>query len=200
MSSGALRNAHLNIFRSRVSARANTCTPPYSCIRAGPRQPNITLPYNRVETARACISYILTLLLNNPNKRVWHLILLNAAVVLYILCSNIADGLFCALLIISPKYLNSYTFSRGLPLHLNCTSIFIYIAFVLPTFIFNPLLVQKFSKAVSMCYSPSALCDNKTASSAKARKNTCKVAISKMYLICDAILCSSKYLSKYGYT
>ena len=38
-----------------------------------------------------------------------------------------------------------------------------------------------------MCYSPSALCDNKTASSANARKNTYKVAISKMYLICDAI-------------
>ena len=146
MSSGALRNAHLNIFRSRVSARANTFTPPYSCIRAGPRQPNITLPYNRVETGRACISYILTLLLNNPNKRVWHIILLNAAFVLYILCSNIADGLLFALLIISPKYLNSYTFSRGLPLHLNWTSVFIYIAFVLPTFIFNPLLIQNFQK------------------------------------------------------
>ena len=51
-----------------------------------------------------------------------------------------------------------------------------------------------------MCYNPSALCDNRTASSAKARKNTYKVAISKIYLIYAAILCSLKYLSRYGYT
>ena len=169
-------------------------------MRAGPRQPNMTLPYSNVDTARACISYIRTLLLNNPNNRVWHLILLNAALVLYILFSNIADGLLFTLLIISPKYLNSYTFSRGRLLHMNYWSILIYIAFVFPTLIFNPLVLQKFSKAFSICYSPSALCDNKTASSAKARKKTYKVAISKMYLIYDAILCSSKYLSKYGYT
>ena len=106
MSSGAFRKAHLNIFLSKVSARANTYKPPCSCMRAGPRQPNMTLPYSNVDTARACISYIRTLLLNNPNNRVWHLILLNAALVLYILFSNIADGLLFALLIMSPKYLN----------------------------------------------------------------------------------------------
>ena len=30
------------------------------------------------------------------------------------------------------------------------------------------------------------------------KKNTCKVAISKMYRICAATLCSSKYFNKYG--
>jgi hypothetical protein len=103
-----------------------------------------------------------------------------------------------ALFIISPKYLNSSTFLRGSPLHVKTVSILIYIAFVLPTLIFRPFSIQNYSKAPIMCYRPSALWDNKTASSAKARKNTYKVAISRIYLIVDAILCSSKYFNKYG--
>jgi hypothetical protein len=68
------------------------------------------------------------------------------------------------------------------------------------TFIYSPFTLQKSLKAVIICYNPSALCDNKTASSAKARKNTCKVAISNIYRIYAAVLCSSKYFNKYGYT
>jgi hypothetical protein len=71
---------------------------------------------------------------------------------------------------------------------------------VLSILILRPFYSQKSSKATSMCYNPSALCDNRTASLAKARKNTYKVAISRIYLIYAAILCSLKYLSKYGYT
>jgi hypothetical protein len=71
---------------------------------------------------------------------------------------------------------------------------------VLSIFILRPFYSQKSSKAISMCYNPSALWDSKTASSAKARKNTYKVAISKIYRSCAATLCSLKYLSKYGYT
>jgi hypothetical protein len=100
----------------------------------------MTLPYNSVETARAYISCTRTRLLNNPNNRVWHFILLNAALVFPILCSNIAVGLLLALFIISPRYLNSYTFSSGFPLHKKIVSILIYIAFVFPTLIYRPLL------------------------------------------------------------
>lgn len=113
VSIGVIRSAHRNILRSSTSARANTGVPPCSCIFAGPRQPKITLPYNKVVTAKAYTSYTRTRLLNNPNKRAWHFIMQNAASVFLILIFNISEGLFLALLIISPKYLNSSTFSRG---------------------------------------------------------------------------------------
>jgi hypothetical protein len=200
VSSGAFLNAQCIIFLRSVSARANTSAPPYICIRAGPKHPKITLPYSNVETARAYTNYILTRLLKSPNKREWHLILWNAALVLQIRFSNIAVGLLLALFIISPKYWNSSTFLRGNPLHVKTVSILIYITFVFPTLIFRPFTLQNCSNAFIICYRPSALWDNKTASSAKARKNTCKVAISKIYLMFDAILCSSKYFNKYGYT
>jgi hypothetical protein len=58
---------------------------------------------------------------------------------------------------ISPKYLNSSTFSRGKPLHLKTVSILIYIALVLPTLIFRPFTAQNYSKAFNMYYKPSAL-------------------------------------------
>jgi hypothetical protein len=116
VSIGAVRIAHLNIFLSSTSARANTGSPPYIYKRAFPKQPNITLPYNSVVTAIAYTIYIRTLLLNNPNNLVWHLMLLNAALALLILFSNMAVGAFLSLLIISPKYLNSSTFVRGDPL------------------------------------------------------------------------------------
>ena len=111
-----------------------------------------------------------------------------------------AVGLINALLIYKPKYLNSVTFSMGNLLHVKLQAIFIYNALVLPTLILRPFSLQKFSKIEIIHYNPSALGDNKTASSTKARKKTYKVAISKMYLIYAAILCSLKYLSKYGYT
>ncbi len=113
VSIGVIRSAHLNILRNTDSARVNTGVPPCICIRAGPRQPKITLPYNRVVTASAYTSCTRTLLLNKPNKRAWHLILRKAASVFLILIFNIAAGLFFALLIMSPKYLNSSTFSMG---------------------------------------------------------------------------------------
>ncbi len=72
---GVIFNAQRSILRSSTSARLNAGAPPCSDIRAGPKQPKITLPYNKVETANACTNYTLTLLLNNPNNLVWHLIL-----------------------------------------------------------------------------------------------------------------------------
>ena len=132
---GALFSAQRSILRIKTSARTNTLVPPVSCRRAGLKHPNMTLPYSSVVTAIACTSYILTLLLCKPNKREWHLILLKAAFALYILFSNIELGLFLALSIISPKYLNWATFSISYKLHLKTTSILIYNAFVLVTFI-----------------------------------------------------------------
>ena len=66
---GVTRNAHRNILRSSTSARAKTGAPPCSCNFAGPKQPKITLPYNKVVTDKAYTSYTRTLLLNKPNKR-----------------------------------------------------------------------------------------------------------------------------------
>jgi hypothetical protein len=43
-----------------------------------------------------------------------------------------------ALFIINPRYLNSATFSISTFPHLNVSSIFIYIALVFLTFIYNP--------------------------------------------------------------
>jgi hypothetical protein len=42
--------------RKNSSARTNTGAPPYNYMRAFPKQPNITLPYNNVVTAIAYIS------------------------------------------------------------------------------------------------------------------------------------------------
>jgi hypothetical protein len=125
---------------------------------------------------------------------------LKAIYALHILYSSIDIGLLFARFIISPKYLNSLTFFNSSPLHLKSTSIFIYIAFVLDTLIYSPLSEQNLLKALSICCRPSALCDSNTASSAKARKKTCKVAISKIYRVFAATICSLKYFNRYGYT
>jgi hypothetical protein len=196
----AVRKAQRSILRNKISARANDGAPPFIANRAGPKHPNITLPYNNVVTAKAYTSYTRTLLLKSPSNLEWHLILLNAALALHILLSNMAVGLLFALLIISPKYLNSCTFLIGRALHTNLMSILIYIAYVLSTFIYSPFILQNISKAVSKCYSPSALCDNNTASSAKARKKICKVAISNINRLFYSILCFSRYYNKNGYT
>jgi hypothetical protein len=142
VSIGALFNAHLSIFRIKISARTNIDAPPYSCKRAGPRHPKITLPYSNVVTANAYTSCILTLLLCNPNNLAWHFILLNAACALFILFSNIVQGLLFALFMTSPRYLNSATFLISYEQQLKTTSIFIYIALVLETFIYNPFIAQ----------------------------------------------------------
>ena len=110
VSIGALFNAHLNILRKNISARTKLDAPPDSCKRAGPKHPKITLPYNNVVTARAYTSCTLTLLLCNPNNLAWHLILLKVACAFYILFSNIVHGLLLALLMTSPRYLNSAIF------------------------------------------------------------------------------------------
>lgn len=143
-----MRSAQRSILRNNVSARVNTCAPPYIYKRAGLRQLNMTLPYSSVVTARAYINYTRTLLLNNPKSLDLHLIVLNAAYALLILYYSIDDGLLFALLIISPRYLNSSTFFKGYPLHLNTVSILIYMAFVLVTFIYSPLDWQNFSNTV----------------------------------------------------
>ena len=67
---GVIFNAQRSILRSSTSARLNAGAPPCSYIRAGPKHPNITLPYNKVDTANACTNYTRTLLLNNPNNLV----------------------------------------------------------------------------------------------------------------------------------
>jgi hypothetical protein len=89
-----------------------------------------------------------------------------------------AVGLLNALLIYKPKYLNSVTFSMGNLLHVKLQAILIYNALVLPTFILRPFYLQNFSKTEIINYNPSALEDNKTASSAKAMKKIYKVASS----------------------
>ena len=111
VSIGADFSAHLSILRIKVSARTNTLAPPVNYKRAGPMQPNITLPYNSVVTAIACTIYILTRLLCSPNNLEWHFILLNAYFALLILFSSMVPGLFFALSITNPKYLNYATFS-----------------------------------------------------------------------------------------
>lgn len=131
----ALFNAQRSILRINISARTNVYAPPVNCRRAGPKQPKITLPYSSVVTARAYTKDMRTLLLCSPNSRAWHLILLKAAYAFYILFSNMVLGLFFALSITNPKYLNYDTFSISLSLHLKLTFILIYRAFVFFTFI-----------------------------------------------------------------
>jgi hypothetical protein len=106
--------------------------------------------------------------------------LLNAATALQIRFSSIVVGLALALSINKPKYLNSETFSMGRLLHLNSTSMLIYMAFVFPTLILRPFYLQNSAKAFIKCYRPSALCDTSTASSANAKKKIYKVAISRI--------------------
>jgi hypothetical protein len=52
----AVRSAHLSILRNSTSARTKIAVPPCSCIRAGPKHPNIVLPYNKHVTASAYTS------------------------------------------------------------------------------------------------------------------------------------------------
>jgi ABC-type phosphonate transport system ATPase subunit len=54
VSIGVVRNAHLNILRSKISARTNVAVPPCSCMRVGPKHPKIVLPYSKHVIARAC--------------------------------------------------------------------------------------------------------------------------------------------------
>ena len=103
---GVVRNAHLSIFRRNISARTKLAVPPCNCMRAGPRHPNIVLPYNKQVTASAYTNYTLTRLLHRPNNLAWHLMLLNAAIALHMRFSKIVVGLVLALFIIKPKYLN----------------------------------------------------------------------------------------------
>jgi hypothetical protein len=80
--------------------------------------------------------------------------LLKAALALHIRFSNIVLGLFFSLSINSPKYLNFVTFSISRALLVNYTSILIYMALVLETFIYRPFFLQNNSNAVNKCYSP----------------------------------------------
>ena len=171
VSIGVVRSAHLNILRRKISARTNVAVPPCNCMRVGPKHPKIVLPYSKQVIARACTNYILTRLLCNPRSLAWHLILLNAATALQIRFSNMILGLAVALSITKPKYLNSFTFSIGKSLHINTTSMLIYMALVLPTLIFRPFSLQNIANAFNIYYNPSALCETSTASSANARKN-----------------------------
>jgi hypothetical protein len=75
---GALFNAQRNNLRKNISARTYTETPPRNYNRAGPKHPNITLPYSSVVTTSAYTNYMRTRLLCSPNNLAWHLILLNA--------------------------------------------------------------------------------------------------------------------------
>ena len=59
---------------------------------------------------------------------------------------------------------------------------------------------KNFLNAFNNSYKPSALWDNRTASSAKARKNIYIVATSNKYRFLCAILCYFMYYNKYGYT
>jgi hypothetical protein len=75
----------------------------------------------------------------------------------------------------------------------------IYMAFVFPTLILRPFYEQNIAKAFIICCRPSALWDTSTASSANARKNIYKVAISKINLLVGNNLWVSKYYNKNGY-
>jgi hypothetical protein len=76
----------------------------------------------------------------------------------------------------------------------------IYMVFVFLTFIVNPFYIQNSSNALNRCYSPLALWESRTASSAKASKNIYNIAISRMYRFIGLIAYRSKYNSRSGYT
>ena len=97
------RTAQRSILRIKISARLNAIEPPFKHTRAGPKHPKITLPYNKLLTAIAYITAILTLLLNNPNNRLFTLTELNALLAFSILFSNIRSGLLADLSIVNPK-------------------------------------------------------------------------------------------------
>jgi hypothetical protein len=99
-------------------------------------------------------------------------------------------GLALTLSINKPKYLNSVTFSIGRLLHIKITSMLIYMALVFPTFILRPFDLQNSANAFTICYRPSALCEISTASSAKARKNIYRVAISRIKRLVGSKLCN----------
>ena len=52
----AVHKPQHSILRNNVSTRGNDNAPPFNASRAGPRHPNITLPYNNVVTAKAYTS------------------------------------------------------------------------------------------------------------------------------------------------
>ena len=68
VSTGVVPIAHLNISLNSTSARTNVAVPPWSCTCAGPKHPNIVLPYSKYVTASAWINYTRTLLLYKPNN------------------------------------------------------------------------------------------------------------------------------------
>jgi len=70
VSTGAVFKAQRSILRKNDSARIKTCAPPYNYMRALPKHPKMTLPYNKVVTAIAYTNYILTRLLYKPNNLV----------------------------------------------------------------------------------------------------------------------------------
>jgi len=74
----------------------------------------------------------------------------------------------------------------------------IYIAFVLVTFTLRPLDLQNLIKTSNNNYKPTEVGETKTASSAKAKKKICKVAISKITCCLCAILCSLQYYNSSG--
>jgi hypothetical protein len=74
----------------------------------------------------------------------------------------------------------------------------ICMALVFPTLITRPFYLQNSANAFIICYRPSALCDINTASSAKAKKNIYKVAISRRKRLVGINLCNSKYYNKWG--
>ncbi len=69
-------------------------------------------------------------------------------------------------------------------------------AFVFLTLIYRPFVVQKILNAFNKCYNPSALWEISTASSAKAKKKSYKVASSNIYRFVGPMLCASKYYNK----
>ena len=92
-----------------------------------------------------------------------------------------AHGLLLCLLISSPKYLNSITYSNGTPLQIILPDMLISIHLVLRSFILKLLSLQNPSKQFKASYKPAIVELSNTASSAKARKNNYKVHNSIIY-------------------
>jgi len=111
-----------------------------------------------------------------------------------------ADGLALALFIIKPKYLNSETFSIDYSSTKNVAFILICMALVFLTLILSPFAEQNLINTFNRNYKPSGVGDTSTASSANARRNIYKVAISNIKRFLCATLCFSKYCNRSGYT
>jgi len=73
-------------------------------------------------------------------------------------------------------------------------------ALVLVVLSLRPLQVQNLINKFNNSCKPYALWDSNTASSAKASRKICKVAISSINRRFSAILCCLKYSSNSGYT